>query len=257
MTCEYATRGLVGILTPQANTTVEAELAVLLPPDVASVVSRLTCFDPDSRTRLLGYFDNVAAALRAFDTAQPRLCLFACTGSTYLVGLAEEQRAFAAFGSPIVSAARAVLHALDALQARRVALVSPYPDWLTDACVAFWRTQGREIVEVRRPTGDRSDTRRIYELTSGDALKEVRALATAPIDCILISGTGMPSLGAIAPAASGPPVLSSNLCLAWVAQRRLADAPCDRASLEAWLGRDAPWRASLAARYPHALESDR
>lgn len=256
MSPEYGSRGLVGILTPQANTTVEAELAVLLPPDVASVVSRLTCFEADSRTRLLGYFHDVAAALRAFDTTQPRLCVFACTGSTYLVGLAEEQRAFAAFGSPIVSAARAVLHALDALQARRVALVSPYPDWLTDACVAFWRAQGREIVEVRCPAGDRSDTRRIYELGSADALKEVRALATAGADCVLITGTGMPSLAAVARASAGPPVLSSNLCLGWVVQRRLAGAACDRISLEAWLGPDAAWRASLAERFPHSLESD-
>ena len=254
MSLDYASRGLVGILTPQANITVEAELVLLLPPDVASVVSRLTCFDDDSRSRLLGYFHNVAAAVRAFDKAQPQLCLFACTGSTYLVGLAEEQRAFAAFASPVVSAASAVLCALDALQARRLALVSPYPEWLTQACIAFWRAQGREIAEVRSPAGDRSDTRRIYELGSHDALQELRALARASVDCILVTGTGMPSLGAIARAPAGPPVLSSNLCLGWAAERQLAGAPCDRASLAGWLAPNARWRARLGARFPHSVE---
>jgi maleate isomerase len=257
MSREYGAAGLVAILPPQANTTVEAELSVLLEPGVATVVSRLTCFDADSRARLLGYFRNVASSIRALDTATPDVGLFACTGSTYLVGLAEEDRAFAALCVPLLSAARAVLAALDALGAGRIALVSPYPGWLTEACVAFWRAQGREVVEVRSPAGERSDTRRIYELSSDDALTELAVLGDARADCIVISGTGMPSLAAIARAPANRPVLSSNLCLAWAAQQRLAGAACDRASLAAWLAPHAPWRARLASRFPRVMESIR
>lgn len=255
MKADYGAAGLVAILPPQANTTVEAELGVLLEPDVATAVSRLTCFAEDSRARLLGYFSNVGEAVRSLDTARPKLGLFACTGSTYLVGLDEETRAFARLPFPLLSAASAVLAALDALRARRVALVSPYPAWLTEACIAFWRAHGREIAEVRSPEGDRGDTRRIYALRSSDALREVRALAGSGAECILITGTGMPSLAALPGATQGPPVLSSNLCLAWAAMRRLAGTPCDRASLEGWLSSGAPWRARLASRFPHALES--
>lgn len=256
MSQDYGTAGLVALFPPQANTTVEAELGVLLEPDVGALVSRLTCYDDDSRTRLIGYFENLGAAVRALDTARPALGLFACTGSTYLVGLIEEDRAFAALAFPVVSAARAVLTALDALHARRIALISPYPRWLTDACVAFWRSQNREIVAVRSPAGDRTDTRRIYALGARDALKEVRALEMAAVDCVLISGTGMPSLGAIASARSSAPVLSSNLCLGWVTRQRLAGAACDGGSLRAWLAPTAGWRARLAARFPHAKEID-
>jgi maleate isomerase len=244
---DYGARGLIGVLPPQANTTVEAELGVLLEPDVAIVVSRLTCYEKDSRARLIGYFHNVEAALRAFDTAKPELVLFACTGSTYLVGLDEEDRRFAAQPLRILSAARAVLQALDALKATRIALVSPYPAWLSDACVAFWNAQGRTVVAVRAPAGDRSDTRRIYDLGSKDAQKEIEALADVDVDCILITGTGMPSLAAIAKARVSVPVLSSNLCLAWAAQKKIA--------LQAWLAPDAAWRRRLAARFPKALEN--
>ena len=240
---DYGARGLVGVLPPQANTTVEAELGVLLEPGVTMIVSRLTCYEQDSRARLLGYFGNVEAALRAFDAAKPRVVLFACTGSTYLVGLGEEDRRFAAQPLPMISAARAVLRALDALDAKRLALVSPYPAWLTDACVAFWQAQGKTVVAVRTPEGDRSDTRRIYDLGSAQALKEIHALADAPADCILVTGTGMPSLPAIAKARTRIPVLSSNLCLAWAAH--------GEASLNAWLSPSAPWRARLAIRFPN------
>ena len=244
---DYGARGLVGVLPPQANTTVEAELGLLLEPDVAMIVSRLTCFEHDSRARLLGYFANVGSAVRAFDSARPKLGLFACTGSTYLVGLAEEDRRFSGLPFPMISAARAVLQALDALDARRIALVSPYPPWLSDACVSFWQAQGRTVVAMRAPEGDRSDTRRIYDLGSAQALKEIDALADARADCILVTGTGMPSLGAICKARARVPVLSSNLCLAWAAHRELHAG----ASLPAWLSADAPWRARLTSRYPN------
>ena len=250
MNADYSARGLVGILPPQANTTVEAELGVLLEPGIGTIVSRLTCFEADSRARLVGYFQNVGAALRAFDTARPQFALFACTGSTYLVGLAEEDRAFAALPVPLISAARSVLQALGALGAKRIALVSPYPAWLTEACAAFWRAQGKDIVAVRTPEGDRSDTRRIYDLGSAEALREIASLAGVKADCILITGTGMPSLAAIAKARIETPVLSSNLCLAWVANRRLgSDTP-----VEAWLGQAAAWHDRLAARFPKAME---
>lgn len=256
MSKDYGAAGLVALFPPQANATVEAELGVLLEPDVGALVSRLTCYDDDSRTRLVGYFKNVGAAVRALDTARPALGLFACTGSTYLVGLTEEDRAFAAFPFPVVSAGRAVLTALDALQARRIALISPYPAWLTDACVAFWRSQHREVVAVRSPAGDRTDTRRIYALGARDALEEVRALKDVGADCVVISGTGMPSLAAIASADSRVPVLSSNLCLGWIARQRIVGDACDRDSLTAWLAPRAGWRGRLAARFPHALEVD-
>jgi maleate isomerase len=245
---EYAAAGLVGILPPQSNTTVEAELSVLLPPEVGTIVSRLVCHEQDARARLVGYFRNVDQALRGFDAARPDVVLFACTGSSYLVGLAEEKENFSTLG--IISAAQAVLDALDALGARRIALLSPYPAWLTEACIAFWRLHGREITDVQSTAGERSDTRRIYALGSADALRALESLNTAHADAVLISGTGMPSLGAIARAELGVPMLSSNLCLAWAATRQLKGLPLDRASLQTWLARTAPWRASLATRFP-------
>jgi maleate isomerase len=248
MTAEYGCAGLVGVLPPQANTTVEAELGVLLAPDVAMMVSRLVCQEEQSMSRLLGYFRNIERSLHAFDTATPDTVLFACTGSTYLMGLEEEQKKLSALG--VISAAQAVLAALDALEAKRIALVSPYPAWLTDACTAFWRAQGREIIDVQSPAGDREDTRRIYALGSKDALRALDALNLAGADAVLISGTGMPSLATLARARLAVPLLSSNLCLAWAATQRLGRAPLDRASLESWLTRTAPWKTRLAARFP-------
>jgi maleate isomerase len=251
---EYTTAGLAGLLVPQANTTVEAEMSALLPPGCGAITARLTSSFADSRDRLLHYFERVEAALDTFDSAQPGVALFACTGSSYLVGRDAERAQFAAIegarGFPVVSAAQAVGDALAALGAQRIAIVSPYPTWLTVACAAFWRAQGCEIVAVADMAGSESDTRTVYSLGSKDALAALSRLDTSGAQAILLTGTGMPTLGAIAAAGGSLPVLSSNLCLAWKAAQILGSGNAD---LGAWLGAGAWWRGALAARFPDTM----
>ena len=242
---EYGGRGLAGILTPQSNTTVEAEFAVLMEPDVACASARLNCPSQDSRERLLSYWTNMRGTLAQFDEAPLDVAAFACTGSTYLVGLEAERAAFETIRPPVHSAAGATLEALRALGARRIAILSPYSSWLTEACVAFWQAQSLEVVEVASPPGERADSRAIYALRTGDALATLRKLDVARADAVLITGTGMPSLGAITQARLARPVVSSNLCLAWRVSQTFG-----RSAIEDWLAPDAGWRARYAARYP-------
>jgi maleate cis-trans isomerase len=231
---------LAGILTPQANATVEAEMRVLLPREVPSVVARLTCPSTDSRERLLGYFHGVRGTLAQFDTAPLAVAAFACTGSTYLVGAQAEAEHFSRARVPVISAAAAVFDALRALRATKIALLSPYPQWLTDACVAYWGSRDIEVVAIATAASERSDTRAIYSLTAADAVARLAALDTGGAHAVLISGTGMPSLEAIATAEAGVPVISSNLCLGWRVCDFLSPQPID-----AWVAPQASWRSRL------------
>ncbi len=69
------------------------------------------------------------------------------------------------------------------------------------------------------------DTRRIYGLRSADALAALDGGVSDAAEALLMSGTGMPTLSALAPAAMriGRPVLSSNYCLAWALRRALGE----------------------------------
>ena len=55
MTVEYASKGLVGVLTPQANTTVEPEYAILMPRDTAWINARMLSRHKTIEERLVDY----------------------------------------------------------------------------------------------------------------------------------------------------------------------------------------------------------
>lgn len=238
----------VGVATPQANTTVEPEMQRLLGGVAGFTVlaARLTSPQEDSRARLIDYFDRLGATLGQFDVAPLAAAGFACTGSCYLVGRDDEDlrldAASRAAGYPVVSSAQAIRAALDALGARRIALLSPYPKWLSEAGQQYWRAQGLTLTSVTGLPADLLDTRGIYRLTTTRVLEIYAGLDTRGADAVLLSGTGMPTLRAIASLDAGIPIVSSNLCLAWLLARTAGGG----SALDPWLAPDAPWRKRLA-----------
>jgi maleate isomerase len=73
------------------------------------------------------------------------------------------------------------------------------------------------VVALQRLATATADTRGIYALTTAAAAAPLAALRALPVDAVVISGTGLPSLSLLAAAmdTAGPPVVSSNLCLVW------------------------------------------
>ena len=217
---DYGRAGIIGIGTPQANPTVEAETRILLPPNALLQTVRLTSPAPDALDRLREYLLDLPQTLARYDTLKPAAFGFGCTGSSYLVS-PDAQAALVGdlqhrFGYPIVTATEAISWKLKTLGARRIALASPYPDALSEAAHAFWQAEGFDVAEIRQISTGMADTRGIYTLGSADARATAAELRATQVDAVLLSGTGMPSLKLVADSASkaGPPVISSNYCLA-------------------------------------------
>ena len=121
---EYAPKGLLGVLTPQANTTVEPEFSILMPTGSAIIAARLTSDKPTIDARLVDYVDSMERSLDQFANAPVGAVAFACTGAAYLVDPDEEDRHLADIqarrGYPVVTAANALFEALQMLDARRI-----------------------------------------------------------------------------------------------------------------------------------------
>jgi len=248
----YAPRGLIGVLTPQGNTTGEPEFAILCPPGYGMITARLTCPAPAMTDRLAAYFAEAERHLAQFAGAPLAAYAFACTGSSYLVG-AEAEAALSAkveakTGRPFIAAASAIADALRTLEARRIGLVSPYPTELDEASVAYWTACGFEVAEIAKLAGAPGAAHPIYGIPGEAATEAVRDLKRRDVAAIVLLGTGVPTLGAISAAAAieGPPVVSSMLALAWRTFAAVEGRAPDRDDLADWVAARC-WGARLAA----------
>jgi maleate isomerase len=228
---DYARAGRLGLGTPQANPTVEAEIRRLLPFDVDYVTLRLTSPSPDPITRLKAYLTELPQHAKQFAGMKIDAFLFACTATSYLLDPATERRAIqdaeAVLGAPVITAPAALITQLQAIGAHRIALVSPYPAFIMTSAVHWWVAHGFDVVHQGGIDIHSNDTVQIYGLQSADAWAALRNLKVGHADAVVLSGTGMPSLPLIdrASAHFGVPVISSNLALAREGLKRLGLRP--------------------------------
>ena len=245
-TLEYAGKGLVGVLTPQSNTTVEPEFNILWPAGVAMLVARLTSPKQTIIDRLTDYSGRVEATLDQFANAPLDAVAFACTGSSYLIGREREAALCAAVEDnrqvPLITAARAMCDWLSVLQAKQIGLVSPYPPELTEKSVGYWQSAGYEVTEVAAIFKDEGDFHPIYSLNADNGGAGLGALKGKNVDAIVMLGTGMPTLGTILERANwdGPPVTSCTLSLAWRTSLAVAGQAPSAENALAW-SRGEPW----------------
>jgi maleate isomerase len=207
-----------GVVVPPSNPSVEPELARCLDGRVALYASR---FPVMAGTTLLErnrrYLELYRDSVKTFGELALRGIAIGLTGPSYRL-LPDGDRALvrelsSQAGIPVMTASAAIDDALSALRARRICVVSPYPQWLTDESVAYWRGTEREVVQVVKI----SETFRAYELTNAEIGSALASVDTNAVDAIVMSGTGMLTLPAIleAGARMSTPILSSNLCCAW------------------------------------------
>jgi len=239
MSIEYAERGLIGVLTPQSNTTVEPEFWALLPPRTTALNARVTCESHDMQKRLIHYIEHLDEFCDHFGNAPLNALVLACTGSSYLVGAQKEAQILDRISTklqiPVVTSAICVVKALRSLGAKRIGLSSPYPEALNQKSTRYWLDQGFEVICVSIVEAAHGAFHPIYAIGSKEARASMDPFDGHSLDAVVMLGTGMPTLSTILELNSKnsyPPVISSMLATVWGALNAFSS---EHVNLEPWL----------------------
>jgi maleate isomerase len=228
----------IGLIVPSSNTTMETELPALLARrELAGRPERFTFHAARARMRHVTPEEldamnaqTVRAAAELADL-RPDVVATACLVAIMAQGAgfhctAEEQirTALAQEGAdpPVVSSAGALLAALEALGARRVALVTPYVKSLTERVVGYLESAGLEVQDAL--SLEVADNRAVASLEPTDLLGHQRRLDLSGCDALVLSACvqmqSLPVLDAVE-RACGLPTVSAATATTWALLREL------------------------------------
>jgi maleate isomerase len=214
----------VGLIIPSSNRMVEQEMVHAFPDGVNTHVTRLRMTGPNR----MGHdqlIPRVEEATRALADAKCDVVAFHCTANSMEEGQDGEARILDAVQGAgarhATTTATAIRRALDALGARKIVLVTPYSQAVTDHEADFLNDAGYQVVYAKG-----------YELAGSDAYcatpPEVwrdRALAAAhpDADVYFLSCANISVFSIIEDleARLGRPVITSNQTVIWDALTRL------------------------------------
>lgn len=227
----------VGLIVPSSNVTMETEIPAMLRARPGIYGERFTFHS--SRMRMqsvtqeeLERMDAQSEECAALLTdARCDVLAYACLigimaqGPGYHV---ESERTLHAVTAeeggpaPVVTSAGALVRATHALEAERVAMITPYVRDLTDTVVGYFEGEGFEVTDA--VSLECPDNLEVAQLDQRELLDHVRDLDHADADAVVLSScVQMPSLESIQAAedALGKPVFSASVATTWDLLRRL------------------------------------
>lgn len=146
-----AQRKRIALLVPSSNTVMENDLHSALPRDRFTVhTDRMYLVETTREAEIRMIEDFAAAAAKDLGTLDPDLLVFGCTSAGSLFGLEYDAKTCRSLGElagcPALGVINAVSDALQRANARRIAVITPYIEDLTQSVANAVRTEGREIV---------------------------------------------------------------------------------------------------------------
>jgi maleate isomerase len=218
----YGERLRIGMMLPSHNTVAEPEFNRLLPQGISLHATRLRLLG-DGRDALRSMTDGVEQAAELLAAALVDLIVFHCAAASSLdpdMGDRLVERIERSTNLPATATSLASLAAMETLKARRIVMVTPYPQSINDDEVAYFAHHG---VEVLSEQGLGLPDARAVAQVNPQAWYELTFQRRRPdAEAYFLGGTNVRAVAAIAPLerALSVPVISSNQATLWHALRK-------------------------------------
>lgn len=214
------TRARIGLIIPTSNRMSEEQLHRYAPAGVHIHTTRLRMTGPD-RIDPADLPREVPKAAGLLADAKCDVIVFHCTGSSMEAGFEGEKRIIAAMeeatGRRATSTASAIVDALHAVEAHRLAIVSPYQT--NDHEITFLQDSGFEVLSDRPMALSGSDA--FVSTPSSFWVEATQQAADPGVDTYLLSCTNIRSVEVIDDLEQrlGRPVITSNQATLWYCMR--------------------------------------
>jgi len=223
----YGSTARIGLIVPSTNSVVEPELTGHAPDGVAFYATRVpvaeVATEAEKVASIVAMRDRLPAAAAELGSLGPAALAYACTSGSFLQGRDVDAETCAALreasGVPSYTTSTAMVAALRAVGARRLAVVTPYVAPVAAGAVSYLEHHGLEVVG-RADLGLLSNLEKgRLPVSAAEAL--VRQVDLSSADAVMVSCTNWRTLDRLAALERdiGRPVVSSNVATLWAGLR--------------------------------------
>ncbi len=210
----------IGCIVPAINTAAEDDFIALCPPDVGVHFARA---DVDQNRPMAEQFqrmvDDAPYLATTWVKADVKVVGFACTSASFFKGEGSDaviaEKISEKAGVPAVTTSTAVVDALGRVGARRIAVATPYLQWVYESEKAFFEAAGFEITAINGM--ERRGGEDIHTISESEIRELVADVDSPQADTIFVSCTDLPALSLIDELEErhGKPVITSNQATFW------------------------------------------
>ena len=208
-----------GVLVPSTNTTVEIEYGRLLPPSLQVHVARIPLLSSGEETTPRGDDTDVDYQAHLLGSAKVEVVALAQTAASLSSGDFDDRitkRMSEAAGVPAITSASAIGLAVQALGARQIALVTPFPVPAMKRLESYYTSKyGLEVVASESFSG--SDSVSYPALGQKLARDAISRVDWPEIEVFIVPSGNFPTMPFISDweRAVGRPVITTNQAALW------------------------------------------
>ena len=204
----------VGLMVPINNTTMEGELLGWLPKGSTVRTLRIPRGKGLLTEETLPAYKEAAVELaKQFNESPVDVIAYGCTAAGFILGPKGDaeiaQRLSETTGKPVVTTARSMVQALQAIGANNISLLTPYQDDVNVRLRAFLQAGAIEVENF--DSFYAADVVALGQITEQQVDQRAQPLCKDGVDAMFIACSQLPTLNVVEPLSRmwGKPVLSS------------------------------------------------